>query len=181
MGDREGSNGLPFVSEHDARLPDLVNGVPAIAQVYSIRLASGVEAQLIQAEAELAAGDANWLTRVNQLRTSCTDVATCATPAPAGTGGVVGLAPLTDPGADDARLDLLFRERAYWMYLTGHRQGDLRRLVRNYHRPQETVYPTGAYVTDRGSLAYGADVAFSVLNDERKLNTLYHGCVNRDA
>jgi hypothetical protein len=52
---------------------------------------------------------------------------------------------LTDPGSADARVNLLFQERAFWMYLTGHRLGDLRRLVRQYGRGAETVFPTGNY------------------------------------
>ena len=49
----------------------------------------------------------------------------------AGTGGVAKLGPLQDPGTPDGRVDLLFHERAFWLYLTGHRQGDLRRLIRD--------------------------------------------------
>jgi len=52
----------------------------------------------------------------------------------AGSGGVAELAALTDPGTAEARVDLLFRERAFWFFLTGHRQGDLRRLIRQYGR-----------------------------------------------
>ena len=37
------------------------------------------------------------------------------------------------------------RERAFWFYLTAHRLGDLRRLVNQYGRAKESVYPTGAY------------------------------------
>jgi hypothetical protein len=141
-------------------------------------LASGLEAQLIRAEAELAAGDANWLTRLNALRTTCTDASTCPTPAPAGLGGVAGLPLLTDPGSDTARVSLLFRERAYWLFLTGHRQADLRRLVRNYGRMDDQVYPTGTY-----NIAYvfGNDVTFPVPKTEKEQNSKYTGCFNRDA
>ena len=52
------------------------------------------------------------------------------------------LPPLTDPGDGDGAL-LMFEERVL-MYLTGHRLGDLRRLVRHYVDPEE-VFPTGAY------------------------------------
>jgi hypothetical protein len=137
-----------------------------------------VEAELIRAEAELAAGDANWLTRLNALRTTCTDAATCASPAPAGSGGVAGLAPLTDPGSDTARVSLLFRERAYWLFFTGHRQGDLRRLVREYGRDANTVYPSGRYDAD---FLYGDDVTLPIPFDERRLNPSFTGCIDRDA
>ena len=76
------------------------------------------------------AGDATgWLGKLNDARATS-----------AGT-----LAALADPGTDDARVDLLFRERAFWMYFTSHRIGDLRRLVRQYGRAQETVWPSGNY------------------------------------
>jgi len=35
-----------------------------------------------------------------------------------------------DPGTQVGREDLLFRERAFWLFATGHRLGDLRRLAR---------------------------------------------------
>jgi hypothetical protein len=182
MSDHEGINGLPFRSEWDARIPPpvAVYGVtyPDYPKNYSIRLASGIEAQLIRAEAELASGDANWLVRLNALRTTCTDAATCATPAPAGIGGVAGLALLTDPGSDTARVSLVFRERAYWTYLTGHRQGDLRRLIRNYGREEDAVYPTGQFVPD---YVYGTDVTLPIPPDEKTLNPKFQGCIDRHA
>ena len=51
--------------------------------------------------------------------------------------------------------DQLFKERAYWMYLTSHRLGDLRRLIRQYGRPVNAVFPNGPYF--KGGL-YGTDV-----------------------
>ena len=39
----------------------------------------------------------------------------------------------------------MFRERAFWMFGTGHRLGDMRRLLRQYNRSAEQVYPTGAW------------------------------------
>ena len=53
----------------------------------------------------------------------------------------IGLDTLVDPGTADSRLDLLYRERAFWLLRTGHRLGDLRRLIRNYGRSAETVFP----------------------------------------
>ena len=46
------------------------------------------------------------------------------------------------PTAQNDAVDLLYKERAYWMWLTGHRLGDLRRLVRVYKRDSEAVFPT---------------------------------------
>ena len=36
-----------------------------------------------------------------------------------------------DPGTPDGEQKLLFHERAFWLYLTGHRLGDMRRLMRS--------------------------------------------------
>ena len=78
---------------------------------------------------------------------------------------VPGLASLSDPGTPDARVDLTFRERAFWMFMTGHRLGDLRRLVRQYGRGSETVFPTGAYHND--NLVRGTDVNIVIPISER--------------
>jgi hypothetical protein len=168
----------------------------------TIVLASGVEARLIEAEAALDAGDASWLTTLNTLRTTgtytgvdtsvdhvdTTDVG--GTPQVdttyrydtlwvAGTGGVAKLGPLQDPGTQDARVDLLFRERAFWLFLTGHRQGDLRRLVREYGRQQQDVYPVGTYPGAYNT--YGTDVTAPIPSAERVSNPLFTGCRSRGA
>jgi hypothetical protein len=142
IGNREGGNGINFTTPADPRLAlkFLRNSdrdafplnVPLKYPNFNapIVLASGVEARLIEAEAALKAGGASWLTILNDLR------ATRVTPA---------MAPLTDPGDAAARVDLLFRERAFWLYGTGHRLGDLRRLIARYGRTAATVFPTGAY------------------------------------
>jgi hypothetical protein len=77
---------------------------------------------------------------------------------------MAGLTPLTDPGTATARVDLMFRERAFWMYLTGHRLGDLRRLVRQYGRAKESVYPTGAY--HKQALIRGTQATFVIPQPE---------------
>jgi hypothetical protein len=136
--DGEGTNGIAWRSAADPRTPWSLGAgasqdnspVWYAQQKYldradDIVLASGVEAELIRAEAELSAGDANWINRLNGLRAT------------------VGLDPLAEPAAADDKVRLLFRERAAWLWLTGHRLGDLRRLVRNYHFAVESVYPVG--------------------------------------
>jgi hypothetical protein len=139
--------------------------VPFIAQlVYpsqssSLPLASGVEAQLIVAENQLKTGG-SWLATLNALR-----------------AGVPGLAPLTDPGSPAARVNLLFHERAFWLFLTAHRLGDMRRLVRQYGRDPQTVYPIGLTI---GSHPYGTDVAFAISEAELN-NPNFHGCLNTHA
>ena len=137
----------------------------------TLTLASGIEARLIASEAALAANavDGQWLTFLNQLRQ---------------TAIIPALPDLSDPGPDaggtDAlRVDLLYRERAFWLYLTGHRQGDLRGLVRRYLRTPETVYPTGAYPGGQG--AYGSEIVAPVPETERVNNPVYTGCVNSGA
>jgi len=122
--------------------------------------ASGTEARLIRAESELAQGGTAWLTTLNALREP------------------IGLPDLDDPGIDSARVSMLFKERAYWLFLTGHREGDLRRLVRQYQRLAVRVFPTGLY--NGTARAYGSDVNAPVPAGERR-NPLYTGCKNRDA
>jgi hypothetical protein len=64
-----------------------------------------------------------------------------------------------------ARRAMLFSERAFWLFNTGHRQGDLRRLVRNYALPSNTVFPSGPFF--RGGLTFGNDVAYPVPFNEQ--------------
>jgi len=113
-----------------------------------VTIASGIEARLIVAEVALREGDpTTWLNELNALRADTTLL-----PVPQDTSfrPVQGtkLAPLTDPGPspnDSLRVDMLFRERGFWMFSTGHRLGDMRRLMRQYNRSVNTVYPTGAW------------------------------------
>ena len=60
---------------------------------------------------------------------------------------------------------------------TAHRLGDMRRLVRQYGRAQNTVFPTGEY--HKGG-EYGSDVNFPVSSDERN-NPKFTGCIDRSA
>lgn len=188
----EGGNGLDYLTSNDPRTSSHETATSTTGQaiftpdayvgVTPFVLASGVEARLIQAEAALQATDASWLTMLNALRTDGTfdtqvNGSETDTLWHAGTGGVAGLAPLTDPGSADAQVDLLFRERAFWLFVTGHRQGDMRRLIRQYHRRQEHVYPTGFY--QGGLSAYGNDVTAPIPPAER-LNPLFTGCLTRD-
>lgn len=169
---REGGTGLDYLSSGDPRIQFGAtrpgqDGSPAImptkfpAGNTPVELASGVEARMIQAEAALAANDiTGFLGFLNAAR---------ATKA--------GLAPLTDPGTQAARVDMLFRERAFWFWLQAHRIGDMRRLIRQYGRGAETVFPTGAYF--KGG-TYGTDVNLVPSNAERN-NPGYTGCADRNA
>ncbi|MGH7720366.1 MAG: hypothetical protein ACREON_16165 [Gemmatimonadaceae bacterium] len=89
---------------------------------------------------------------------------------------MAGLPPLTDPGTLATRVDLMFRERAFWLYGTGHRHGDLRRLVRQYQRDAGSVFPTGPYY--KGGLTYGTDVTFTPVAQQLE-NPAYTACQNR--
>ena len=112
-------------------------------------IADGVEARLIEAEASLQAGDpVTALATLNSLRSNAALLAL--------RGYAAGsLPPLTLQPTTAAQQDQLFKERAYWMYLTSHRLGDLRRLIRQYGRPVNAVFPNGPYF--KGGL-YGTDV-----------------------
>ncbi len=136
----------------------------------AVTVADGIEARLIELEAQLqantqAARDAVFA-GLNNLR------ATAITPA------VPAIA--TAPTTQDAAVDLLFQERAYWMWLTGHRLGDLRRLIRQYGRSANSVFPTGATPPGVSANTYGDDVNFIIPRDEAN-NPQYTGCINRDA
>ncbi len=198
--DREGVNGMPFISSGDPRSA-ATPGVTANSYGYpltvptkydqagdsAISVASAVEARLIQAETELKSGDPSWLTTLNALRTDGTfttapdsvNPAKTDTSWNAGTGGVAGLAPLADPGTQSAEVDLVFQERAYWLFLTGERQGDLRRLIRQYGRQPQAVYPTGSYPGAYG--LYGSDVTAPIPSAEKVSNPLFTGCLDRRA
>jgi starch-binding outer membrane protein, SusD/RagB family len=151
VSDKEGSNGLDFVSAHDPRVETTYigmanNGVDSLFDIVRymtgpdnngatpLVLLSGVEARLIEAEAALNEhpDDGAWLDILNHLR------ATAVTPA---------LDDLDDPATTTERIDLLYRERAFWLFATDHRLGDLRRLMRVYGRAPETLFPTGTYRT----------------------------------
>jgi len=123
-----------------------------------VTIADGVEARLIEAEASLNAGDAvSALTTLNALRSNAALLALRGYPANS-------LPPLTLQATATAQQDQLFKERGYWLYLTSHRLGDLRRLVRQYTRPVNTVFPNGAYF--KGGL-YGTDVNVPVPQQEQ--------------
>lgn len=136
----------------------------------NVPLATGIEAQLIRAEALINAGNGQAaLDTLNSLRANVKDAQ--YTPVPA--------ANLTLQGTQAAQIDQLFRERAFWLYLTGHRLGDLRRLVWQYGRPQTAVFPNGNYTGAAGG-TYGTDVNFPITVDENN-NTQAPTCTDRNA
>jgi starch-binding outer membrane protein, SusD/RagB family len=168
VGNREGTNGLNYADTTAMRLgtndprvparlgPDQIFDTAFPLTVLSqgvwgresrIRIATGVEARLIEAEAALRGGDAvTWLNKLNQVRGT---PKIGLLPVPVDTTfrprTVVKLDSLADPGVDALRIDLMFRERAFWMFGTGHRLGDMRRLMRQYGRTENQVYPIGTW------------------------------------
>ncbi|HTL05907.1 MAG TPA: RagB/SusD family nutrient uptake outer membrane protein [Gemmatimonadales bacterium] len=200
----DGGNGLNFRGAQDPRVPwarvpannvgfdnatpDYYEGKYA-SETAPIAIANGVEARLIEAEASLRAGDnTTWLATLNTLRATASLVpsvfpanfpsaATMAANFPA-------LTPLADPGSVATREDLMFRERAFWLYLSGHRLGDLRRLVRQYGRSANAVYPGGGgaqYVIDgnpKGGV-FGNEVNLPVPFDETN-NPQFTQCIDRN-
>jgi len=174
VADLEGQNGLNFISAHDPRVAtDTVETSIGIAVTGLVNLtstsapmtlASGVEAQLIVAEAKLRVGDVGWALILNGLRQAAITPAMDTLPTDSTTGASPAM-----------QVDVFFRERAFWLFATGHRQGDLRRLVRQYQRGVETVFPTGLY--RGGPQTYGTDVTYVPFGEQ--YNTGYHGCINR--
>ncbi len=198
VADGEGGNGLNFRSALDPRLlfdssSTTFDGarfyLPAkfLANIADVPLATGIEAVLIQAEGALQGGDpVTWLSDLNTLRTAGPAISGVDTTWLAGTGGIAGLAPLPDPGADTARTSLLFRERAFWLFGTGTRLGDLRRLIRQYGRDQSVVFPTGPYPYGHNAslptplLNYGSDVSLTLPTPASGFtdpNPNYKGCL----
>lgn len=167
VSNNEGTNGLNFATAGDPRLPVCLGGSAACRAIAVTRsdrddltqpfyvqmlwpardspmaIIVGQEARMIEAEAQLRAGNAvQALATLNAARTS-----------------VAGLAPLLDAGSEAARVNQLFRERAFWLFNRGHRVGDLRRLIRQHGRAANTVFPTGAW--HKGG-NYGDDVNLPV-------------------
>lgn len=177
--DKEGGNGLPYLSADDPRVPyedtgdtgfdgarELIVQLKYPDRTSNLPLATGAEALLIQAEGALTAGNsAGFVDFLNQARAAA---------------GVTDQ--VTDPGTDAGRVDLLFRERAFTLWLTAHRLGDMRRLVRpvsagGYGRDVNTVFPTGAYSAG-GS--YGTDVNLPIPIQEQS-NPNYTGACDKTA
>lgn len=129
----------------------------------AVPLATGVEARLIQAEAALNKGaSAAYLTTLNELR-SAAGLTTA----------------LTDPGNAQARVRQFFTERAFFLWLTAHRLGDMRRMVRDYGIPANQVFPVGQTIF--GS-PYGTDVNFPIpITEQNNPEAPTGQCIDRNA
>ncbi|HEY4219328.1 MAG TPA: hypothetical protein VGM67_19425 [Gemmatimonadaceae bacterium] len=179
----EGTNGLPYLTQgSDPRLPwapsnrqgfnGLSTNLPTetkFGQTSSGIVADGTEAQLIILEAQLQGGtqadrDAVFA-GLNALRTSNSKPV----------AAIAGSAPTDQASA----VTQLFTERAYWMWLTGHRLGDLRRLVRQYGRDAESVFPTGTLPAPLAG-SYGTSTSIVIPLNERN-NPNFSGCLDTKA
>lgn len=147
-----------------------------------VPVATGVEARLIEAEAALDAGQSGpWLSALNALRAQ-SELYAC----PEGAAGCENstLGSLADPGNADARAQLHFQERAKWLFLTSHRLGDMRRMIRQYGFAADDVFPSGPSATVpgtdgpiglNGGQAWGNQVSLIVPVDEEN-NPNYTAC-----
>ena len=181
-------NALPFASANDPRVPatgsPTSNGTKSIdgitPLVYQniwlqrsdpIPVATGIDARMIEAEAKLNANDiAGMMTILNAAR---------ATPQTLGPLSVPAMAALPTPATKDAATSLFFREKAFWQFGRGMRLGDMRRLIRQYNRTEDTVFPVGKF-HKAGGASYGTDVNLPVTDNEKQ-NPNFTGCIDRKA
>jgi len=126
VADQKNTMGLPFATGGDPRVPATLSAQPGsngggpfyntgkyAAASTPMTLGDATEAQLIVAEGDIAAGDyAAGKAIMDNLRST------------------VGLAPLAAAATPKAQMQQLLTERAYWMWVTGHRLGDWRRVLR---------------------------------------------------
>jgi hypothetical protein len=178
-------NALPFASAGDPRVPVTGStsntrkafdgstpwvGQTLYGQTDAFPVLTGIDARLIEAEAKIAANDfAGMLAILNALRTS---------PQQIGPKTIAALPALsTVPTTKDAAVTLFFREKAFWQFGRGFRLGDLRRLIRQYGRTQDAVFPVGPWF--KGG-TYGTDVNLP-MPDIELTNPNFKGCTDRSA
>jgi hypothetical protein len=190
-------NAVPFITAADPRVQTQVTTGAAFVTTFptqnqlvfptresTVPIATGVDARLIEAEAALARGNsAAYLPILNTLR---------STQAPAAPATVANVAPgaptayvnvraqaLTDPGTAAGRVTQFFREAAFWQFGRGYRLGNLRRMVRQYQRPQESVYPSGTNFYT--GAPYGTDVVLPLPTAEQNGRAAFQGCFDFNA
>ncbi|MEJ2184692.1 MAG: hypothetical protein P8Z36_02015 [Gemmatimonadota bacterium] len=180
VADGEGTNGLHYVTGNDPRTPTAASGTGFNGTVAhydelkypnagsAIPLATGIEARLIEAEASLNAGNrAQFFTTLNNLRST------------------IGMSDLTDTGQTMTQLvSLLFSERAHWLWLTSHRLGDMRRMIRQYGQQygfnEGNVFPVG--ISPNGA-PFGHDMNLPIPFAEQnnpKFKAAGGKCLNRN-
>jgi hypothetical protein len=157
VADSEGGVGLPYRTANDPRVlwadaggtgfdnvTELFLELKYTDRTKPIPVATDAEARLIEAEAALQGSDmATFLTKINAARK---DV-----------GGLAAAGSV--PGGMTA-IQFLFQERAFDLWLTAHRLGDMRRLIgKEYTMPINSVYPNGTY--PKGG-QYGNEVSLPI-------------------
>ena len=183
-------NAIPFYTLQDPRVPSAYKigtkndttlsqdgSIPSRTTTLwgrssSVSAVNGLDARLIEAEAKLQANDiAGMVAILNTLRDAPPKLSEIQPPK---------LAPLAVPASKDAATSLLFREKALWQFGRGYRLGDLRRLVRQYNRPADQVFPIGEHY--RGG-NYGVDVNLPVPQQEENNPELAGkpACIDRNA
>lgn len=178
----EGINGLTWYTDpllRDPRLPITIDSVrdefgwkfsyPIYAQqrkfmsgTVIFKLASYIDSKMIEAEYLLSQNNPDWINPINIARRT------------------VGLADTISPVKLEDKVNLLFRERAFWFYGHAVRLSDFRRLVRQYGRDASSVYPTGFYSKSEDTYSYGDAVVFVPSESEFAENYEYSGCINRE-
>ncbi|MEO8334211.1 MAG: hypothetical protein ABI664_04520 [bacterium] len=176
-------NAIPFASLDDPRvktarsttLPRAFDNItPFIeftnyAREDAIPLLSGIDARLIEGEARLRANDiAGMMTILNKLRTTQQKI---------GNFSPATQTALPTPATQTEATNVYFREKALWQFGRGERISDLRRLVRQYSRTQDNVFPSGPFHKNG---TYGSNVAFPV-PDAEKANVKFTGCLDTKA
>ena len=181
-------NALPFASAKDPRVPNTgtATGTSPAGRGFDnstnlitldlygrtdpTPIVSGIDARLIEAEARLKAQDIpGMMSILNALR---------ASPQNLGPRTTEVLPPLaTTPATQAEAIDLYFREKAFWTFSRGQRLPDLQRLIRQYGRTEDQVFPKGTFF--KGG-QYETDVNFPVTVDELN-NPNFKACANRNA
>ncbi|MEO5567144.1 MAG: hypothetical protein ABIR92_01545 [Gemmatimonadaceae bacterium] len=180
-------NAIPFASAGDPRVPKTGSTINSsllrafdtstwlVSQgIYGrsdpVPLVTGIDARLIEAEGRLQANDiAGMMTILNALRATTQRIGNYVVPV---------MPALATPGSQTAATDLYFREKAFWSFSRGQRLSDMRRLIRQYGRTQDQVFPTGQFF--KGS-SYGTDVNFPVTIQDETPNPNWKGCLDRNA
>jgi hypothetical protein len=180
-------NAIPFFSAQDPRLPatftvstngrdttrsqdglTLSRTTTLYGRTTSIAVANGIDARLLEAEAQYNAGNVNgangMIPILNGLRGAARTLGTVTTPV---------MAALTPPATAVDQENLLFREKAFWTFSRGQRLGDMRRLIRQYGRLATDVYPEGQHY--RGT-TYGTDLTLPIPQQELNNPNYTGGC-----
>ena len=177
-------NALPFASANDPRIPVTGStsntrkafdgstpwaGQLLYGQTDPFPVLTGIDARLIEAEAKINANDfAGMFATLNTLRTTAQTI---------GNKTIAVMPALTTaPTTKDAALTMFFREKAFWQFGRGFRLGDLRRLIRQYGRTQDNVFPVGTWF--KGG-AYGTDINLPMVDSELT-NPNFKGCIDRN-